>query len=131
MATPPRRADFGHALVHLTRERTDISNFETVKSEQKAAPFDVLKEILVSGVIRGSGNGGYIKGNRRAVCFSEIPLASMHQFATPMPESGRYRFTDRAQQTNRFRGWRSACDLPARCRGRIDSARRKVAACSV
>jgi hypothetical protein len=43
--------------------------------------FDVLKEILSTGVLRGSGNEGYVKGSRRAVCFSEIPLSAMHLFA--------------------------------------------------
>jgi len=95
MAAPPaRRADFGHALVHLTRERKEYTStdFLTQKLDRVVAPFDVLKEILASGTIRGSGNEGYVKGNRPAVCFSEIPLASMHQFAAPMSDPGRYRF---------------------------------------
>jgi hypothetical protein len=43
--------------------------------------FDVLKEILTTAVLRGSGNEGFIKGSRRAVCFSEIPLSAMLLFA--------------------------------------------------
>jgi hypothetical protein len=41
----------------------------------------VLKEILVSGVIRGGT--GFVKGGSRAVCLSEIPLAALHHFTTP------------------------------------------------
>ena len=37
--------------------------------------FAVIKEILVSGMLRGGL--GYVKGNHRAVCFSEIPLSAM------------------------------------------------------
>ena len=94
VAQPNRRADFGHALVHLTRERREFtsSDFLSQKLSRVVSPYDVLKEILASGTIRGSGNEGYIKGSRRAVCFSEIPLASIHQFAAPMPEPGRYRY---------------------------------------
>ena len=57
------------------------------------SPFDVLREILTSGMIRASGNEGFVKGNRRAVCLSEIPLSAMHQFAKPpSEETARYRF---------------------------------------
>jgi len=64
-----RRSDFSHGLVHLTKERGTTQ------------PFDVLKEILKSGELRGSGHDGYVKGNRKAVCLSEIPLSSVHLFA--------------------------------------------------
>jgi hypothetical protein len=54
--------------------------------------FDVLKEILSTGVLRGSGNEGYVKGSRRAVCFSEIPLSGLHVLAPPPSvEIARYR----------------------------------------
>ena len=87
--------DFSYSLVHLTKERNEYSSldFLTQKLERVVQPFDVLKEILACGTIRGSGNEGYVKGSRRAVCFSEIPLSAMHQFAQPMPEpKARYRF---------------------------------------
>lgn len=77
-----RRPDFSHGLVHLTKER----------GATKA--FDVLKEILVSGELKGSGHSGYVKGNRKAVCLSEIPLSSVHHFAgkPEVEEDVRYRF---------------------------------------
>ena len=92
-----KRSDFSHGLVHLTRERIEYENnisFLDPPVQKKAySPFEVLKEILTSGVIRGSGNEGFIKGNQRAVCFSEIPLSAIHQFALPpKEEKARYRF---------------------------------------
>jgi hypothetical protein len=53
--------------------------------------------ILSSGTLRGSGNDGFIKGSRRAVCFSEIPLSAMHLFGPPddpfePAKTARYRF---------------------------------------
>jgi hypothetical protein len=90
-----RRSDFSNSLVHLTRERKEYSSpdFATQKLDRIVPAFDVLKEILSSGTIRGSGNEGYVKGNRRAVCLSEIPLSAMHQFAEPpSEETARYRF---------------------------------------
>jgi hypothetical protein len=97
-----RRSDFSNSLVHLTRERREYSSsedFPLQKLVSHVSAFDVLKEILLSGVLRGSGNDGYIKGPRRAVCFSEIPLSAMNQqFALPPVDpfkpapSIRYRF---------------------------------------
>lgn len=96
MPTPQiRRPDFSNSLVHLTRERKEYSSpdFVTQKLDRIVPAFDVLKEILVSGTIRGSGNEGYVKGNRRAVCLSEIPFSAMHQFAQPPSDDrARYRF---------------------------------------
>jgi hypothetical protein len=86
--------DFSHSLVHLTRERKEYSSgdFTTQKLVRVVSAFEVLKEILASGMLRGSGNEGFVKGKHRAVCFSEIPLSAMHQFAEP-PEvdTARYR----------------------------------------
>ena len=104
MAEKIRRADFSDSLVHLTRERKEYSDddfdLDTPPRLERVVPaFDVLKEILTSGIIRGSGNKGYVKGSRPAVCFSEIPLSVMHLFAKPPPDpfatsepSARYRF---------------------------------------
>jgi hypothetical protein len=108
------RPDFTQALVHLTRDRREFVTVESTEPggrtgfarlEQFAAPpklewvvpaFDVLKEILGSGPIRGSGNTGFVKGNRPAVCLSEIPLSVMHHFANPpsreIARYPRYRF---------------------------------------
>jgi hypothetical protein len=101
MADPQiRRSDFSNSLVHLTRERREYSSRDFLTQEllRTVSAFEVLKEILVSGTIRGSGNEGYVKGSRRAVCFSEIPLSAMHLFARPPddpfepPTTARYRF---------------------------------------
>jgi hypothetical protein len=92
MAIPKiRRPDFSYSLVHLTRERQEW------KQGWKLGPlvpaFEVLKEILACGTIRGSGNEGFVKGHRRAVCLSEIPLPVIHQFAQPPSEpTAKYRF---------------------------------------
>ena len=56
-------------------------------------PVEVLKEILSSGTIRGSGNEGFVKGTQKAVCFSEIPLSAVSDFASrPEDTDARYRF---------------------------------------
>jgi hypothetical protein len=79
-----RRSDFSHSLVHLTRDRHEYV-WDQITLQQMLArvvpAFEVLKEILVSGTIRGSGNEGYVKGNRAAVCLSEIPLSALREFA--------------------------------------------------
>jgi hypothetical protein len=55
--------------------------------------FEVLKEILASGLIRASGNEGYVKGNQRAACLTEVPLSAVHEFAAPPKEQkARFRF---------------------------------------
>jgi hypothetical protein len=94
-----RRPDFTNSLVHLTRERKEYKQadeadeFSPQELVRTVSAFDVLKEILASGVIHGSGNEGYVKGNRCAACFSEIPLSTMHQFAKPSSEkNAKYRF---------------------------------------
>jgi hypothetical protein len=87
MADLVRRADFTNSLVHLTRERKEMKRF---KSEIVASPFEVLKEILTAGIIRGGL--GFVKGPHPVVCLSEIPLASMDKFASPVGGTARYRF---------------------------------------
>jgi hypothetical protein len=86
---PIRRPDFGNSLVHLTRERKEPPR-NAYEAERVVPAFSVRKEILAAGVIRGSGNEGFVKGVRRAVCFSEIPLANIRAFAHRT--DGRYRF---------------------------------------
>jgi hypothetical protein len=81
---PPPRPDFSHSLVHLTRGRAAAPGREPV------TPFQVLTEILVSGLIRGSGNTGYVKGSRPAACLSEIPLSSLREFTKPPAEKAKY-----------------------------------------
>jgi hypothetical protein len=81
------RRDFTNALVHLSRERT-VSTASGDNIEQKA--FDNLKSILKEGVIKGGS--GFIKGPNKTVCFSEIPLSQLNQFAKLEPKKARYRF---------------------------------------
>jgi hypothetical protein len=87
MAIPHiQRPDFSHSLVHLTKERKEYAwDAQTMqlKLTREVPAFDVLKEILVCGSIRGSGNEGFVKGNRRAVCLSEIPISAIREFADP------------------------------------------------
>jgi hypothetical protein len=81
-----RRPDFSNSLIHLTRDRQipvgDISNF----SWRTTSAFDALKSILAEGILRGGT--GYIKGSRRAVCMSEIPLSTLEGFVDT--GAGRY-----------------------------------------
>jgi hypothetical protein len=63
-----RRPDTSNALIHLTGNRREIT------------ALDAIISILQEGQIRGSGNDGYIKGNQRAACFTEMPLSSIYQF---------------------------------------------------
>jgi hypothetical protein len=96
MTVPPiRRPDFNHSLVHLTRERVERLSSPREGIARVVSAFDVLKEIISSGVIRGSGNEGFVKGTRCAVCLSEIPLSAVHYIANPPSEAnerGKYRF---------------------------------------
>lgn len=81
MALPHvRRPDFTNSLIHLTKPRPRF-DFELNRPGPPVPAFDVIKEILGSGILRGGL--GYIKGNDRAVCFSEIPLSAIHHFAQP------------------------------------------------
>lgn len=73
------RPDFSNALVHLTRGKEDEFGFIT-------EPFDVLKQILQDRKIIGSGNEGYVRGNNRAVCFSETPIANVRYIVESRPE---------------------------------------------
>lgn len=81
------RPDFTNSLMHLSRERTTLT--DGGDAEERSA-FDNLKSILKEGIIKGGF--GYIKGPNKAVCFSEIPLSSLRNFAKPEPEETRYRF---------------------------------------
>lgn len=73
---PPqvRRPDFNQSLIHLTKERKEAP--PTANADQTprvVEAFEVLKEILASGVVRGSNRTGFIKGQRTAACFTEVP----------------------------------------------------------
>ena len=87
-----RRPDFSNALIHFTKARIEF-DYEQNKPKPPVPAFSVLKEILATGMVRGGQ--GFVKGNRRAVCFSEIPLSAMHYFAKAPSEAGgtkRYEF---------------------------------------
>jgi len=93
----PRRADLSNALVHLTRERKEYNRtsefFEEPEVENTVPAFEVLKEILKAGRIRGSGKDGFVKGGRPAVCFSEVPLSTVSALASrPITATARYRY---------------------------------------
>jgi hypothetical protein len=91
-----RRSDFSHSLVHLTKNRKEYEyDQQTLERKliREVSAFDVLKEILVSGTIRGSGNDGYVKGDRHAVCLSEIPLSNLREFAdAPYVEPPKHKY---------------------------------------
>ena len=75
------RTDLVARLTHLTRSDTD----------QKA--FEKLWKIITEKKLIGSGNSGYVVGNRRAVCFQEIPLYSIVEnllFEDSIKENKRY-----------------------------------------
>jgi hypothetical protein len=80
------RPDFSNALIHFTRGRAGrLRHFERLDepenvNQEKVHPLDVLVEILRDGQLRGSSNAGFIKGDRTAVCFSEVPLSSVRYF---------------------------------------------------
>jgi hypothetical protein len=76
------RGDIVSSLVHLTKENGDTS------------ALDVLCKILNDGVIRGSGNSGFVKGPNSASCFTETPLSALKHFATEEkdPNKARYRY---------------------------------------
>jgi hypothetical protein len=80
------RPDFSNGLIHFTRERVGTrKHFEQLDApekinQQNISPLKVLAEILRDGRIHGSNNAGFIKGNRPAVCFSEVPLSSARYF---------------------------------------------------
>lgn len=71
------RSDLVARITHLTRGKTDDEAFER------------LWKILLEQTIRGSGNEGFIVGNRKAVCFQEIPLYSIAENLIFDEEQGR------------------------------------------
>jgi hypothetical protein len=91
MAFPDvRRPDFTNTLIHFTKTRIEF-DYDQNKPKPPVPAFNVLKEILATGILRGGQ--GFVKGDRRVVCFSEIPLSAMHYFAKPPGEAGaRYYF---------------------------------------
>lgn len=86
---PEQRPDFSRGLIHFTRKRigktrhfeNDPGGDPLAPDEIEIPPIEVLSEILRDGFLRGSNNKGFIKGTNPAVCFSEVPLASVRYFA--------------------------------------------------
>lgn len=97
------RQDISLALIHLAGNREN--------SSAKAALASILRE----GLIRGSGNAGYIKGNKPAVCFTEMPLSALHHFVqTSRPTKHPYEYFGIAlsKQSGWERGARPVVYLP-------------------
>ena len=59
------RSDLVARITHLTRANTDDEAFE------------LLWKILSEKTLKGSDNKGFVVGNKRAVCFQEVPLYSI------------------------------------------------------
>ena len=81
------RPDFTNALVHFTKPRKgNVRHWEfdyqsVNNSSKQFSSFEVLKEIFESGTLKGStSSSGYIKGKKRAVCLSEVPLGGIRYF---------------------------------------------------
>ena len=75
------RTDLVARLTHLTRADSDQYAFEK------------LWKIIIEKRLIGSDNSGYIVGNRKAVCFQEVPLYSIVEnllFEESMKENIRY-----------------------------------------
>jgi len=65
------RPDITNALIHLTGDRTKKGGLTAEEA---------LYSILRDGIIRGSGNSGFIKGTARATCLTEMPLGTVRFF---------------------------------------------------
>lgn len=94
---PVQRSDISRSVIHFTRERIEYKPsadvMEPLEIEKTVSAFEVLKEIMKSGTIKGSGNAGYVKGKKKAVCLSEIPLSAIRDFASPPSDkNARYRY---------------------------------------
>ena len=59
------RNDMSSRLIHLTRGKNDDEAFEN------------LWKILIDKKIKGSGSGGYVIGDTKAVCLQELPLTAI------------------------------------------------------
>lgn len=62
-----KRPDLVARLTHLTRGRTDDE------------AFDILWKILLDKKLIATGNTAFIVGDKKAVCFQEVPLYSIAQ----------------------------------------------------
>jgi hypothetical protein len=79
------RPDLTPYLLHLTKN---------TKADDQYSAYDNLLHILHSGEIWGSESSkGFIKGNRKAACFMDVPFASLKYVLTPEnsdPQRPRY-----------------------------------------
>lgn len=78
------RPDLTPYLLHLTKN---------TNSKDEHSAFENLISILCSGEIWGGGKKGFIKGKRKAVCFMDVPFASLKYVLTPEnsdPQKPRY-----------------------------------------
>lgn len=79
-----KRPDLSPYLIHLTKN---------TKRNDEYTSYDNLIHILKTGVIWGSGKGGYIRGGKTAACFMYVPFASLKYVLTPenmKPHDPRY-----------------------------------------
>ncbi|EKO3844773.1 hypothetical protein ACPSL3_09875 [Vibrio owensii] len=61
------RSDLSTKLVHLTKETEQYSELE------------IIYKILSDGIIKGSGNDGFVIGSTPAACFQDAPLYAICQ----------------------------------------------------
>ena len=124
------RPDFTNALVHFTKPRQGKKRhweygYQSVNSGSKQfSSFEVLKEIFTSGMLHAStSSSGYIKGNERAVCFSEVPLGGVRYFCD---EESRYDYYGIAisKQSGFKKGARPVIYLPDEENGWIPEGER-------
>jgi len=75
------RPDLSPYLIHLTKRKNELSAFENLVS------------ILKDGIIKSSGNSGFIQGTSRASCFMGIPFSALKHLLTKEncnPQKPRY-----------------------------------------
>lgn len=89
------RSDLVARITHLTRGNTDDEAFER------------LWNILLEKTIKGSGNEGFIVGDKRAVCFQEVPLYSIAENLIFEDElGGKNRYSHFGLRFNKIRMYR-------------------------
>jgi hypothetical protein len=90
------RPDITHALIHLIGDR---------RSTGGLSADEALYSILRGGVIKGSGEEGFIKGPNRAVCLTEMPLSSVKYFVQNTYHKHNYKYFGIA--LSKVKGWKA------------------------
>jgi hypothetical protein len=112
-----RRPDFNPSLVHLTRERVERPPFPENGVTRIVKPFEVLKEILTSGVLKGSGNDGYVYAES-GVLFGN-PALGVEGFISNRALRSSRREYFRSHAPSSFTGTAAEIPKPARRRARF------------